>query len=349
SEISPAVCFKQILLTGLIGAYGLRPAEIISVYRYLETHAKKSRLGDVKKVPDPYGHFVVNLRSDDRAYPYAQLREIKTMEHWRLIYTQELLITVTHDLKSLRKGKKPADIGFATIHSSHRCIELLKHLHVCWGTAAMRHHRRESTSGGIHLISGIKAIYYYLNDKKAFNPDKYIEAVDDNNIHITNQSDSFSRRGDETFSKCKFDLLNTSEGGIAIQTQTNEQLPMQVGQLIGIETPDNKWNLGIIRWFHNKNEHRLEAGIQYVTKDAKAVSVRSSMGDKIETEFREGIMFKKSDPESRTVTHVLLTPVGLFKPERQMKVDIGNEVIDVVAEVLIESSHFFDQIHIRIK
>lgn len=348
-EISPAVCFKQILLTGLISAYGLRSAEIMSVYRYLEFHAQTVRLGNIKKVPDPYGHFVINLRSDDRAYPYAQLRKIKTVENWRLISTHELLIIITHDIKSLREGKKPTDIGLANIHSGNRCIELLKHLHVCWGTAAMRHHRRKTTKGSIHIVNGIKAIYYYLNGKKPFNPDKYTKPVDENSIHITNQSDSFSRRSAETFSKCKFDLLNSSEGGMAIHTQTAEKLPMQVGQIIGIEISDNKWNLGIIRWFHNKGKQKLEAGIQYVAKNAKAITVRSSVGDKIETEFREGIMFTKTDLESKAVTHVLLVPTGLFKPERQLKVDLGDEIIDVVNDGLIESSRFFDQVRIRVK
>lgn len=348
-EISPAVCFKQILLTGLIGAYGLRPAEIMSVYRYLENHAKIIRLGAVKKVPDPYGHFVVNLRSDDRAWPYAQLREVKEMEHWRLIRTDELLIIVTHDIKALRKGKKPANVGFTAIHSTHRCIELLKHLHVSWGTAAMRHHRRETAAGSVNVVNGLKAIYYFLNGEKSFDPDKYAEPVDHDSINITSQSNSFSRSGGETFSRCNFNLLNTSEGGIAIHTQTSEQLPMQVGQVIGIETPVNKWNVGIIRWFHNKDGQKLEAGIQYITTDAKAITVRSNVGGKVETEFREGVMFTKTDPESKTVTHALLAPSGLFKPERHLKIDMGDKIIDVVAEVLIESSNFFDQIRVRIK
>jgi hypothetical protein len=213
----------------------------------------------------------------------------------------------------------------------------------------MRHHRRETATGSVNVVNGLKAIYYFLNGEKPFSHDKYAEPIDDNSINITNQSNGFSRRDEQTFSKCNFNLLNTSEAGVAIHTQTSEQLPMQVGQIIGVEAPANKWNLGIIRWFHNKNKQRLEAGIQYIAKDAKAITVRSSVGDKIETEFREGVMFTKTDPEAKTITHALLVPSGLFKPERQLKVDLGDKMIDVVAEGLIESSNFFDQIRVRIK
>jgi len=348
-EVSPAICFKQIVLSGLIGAYGFRPAEIISIYRYLEKNAKSVRLTAVKKAPDPYGHFVVNLRSDDRAYPYAQLREIREMEHWRMINTEELLITVIHDIKSLRKGKKPSSVGFTTIHSVNRCIELLKHLHVSWGTAAMRHYRREDATGNVNVVNGLKAIYYFLNGEKPFNPEKYAEPVDDDKIDIASYSNSFARRSETTFSKDNFNLLNVSEGGIAIQTPTTEKLPLQIGQVIGIETSANKWHLGIVRWFHNKEQQGLEAGIQFVTKDAMAVAVRTSVGDKIETEFREGVMFTRTDAESKAETNVLLVPTGLYKPERQLKVDLGNRVIDVITQGLIESSHHFDQISVRIK
>ena len=338
-------CFKQVTLLGLIGAYGLRPAEIMSVYRYLEKYASSARLIKVKKLVDPYGHFIINMRSDERAWPYAHLKDIREVSHWCMLNTAELLICVTRDINTLRKNKKPSDINMVSIDSTERCIELLKHLHVSWGTAAMRHSRREAADGVLQTVTGLMAIYYFLNGEKNIDHSKYTGTVNENDIRITSQRDSIARRGSEVFSKNALYLINQSEGGLAVYTES-DNTALQVGQLIGILSESNTWKVGVVRWFHNKKQ-RTEAGIQYIATDARPVSVRSSVGEKIETEFREGLMFTRKDKESKTVTDSLLIPKGLFKKDRTLKVDVGNKIIDVTAENLIESSNYFEEITVQ--
>lgn len=315
--------YKRIMMTFLVDPHHLPFGAIWEIYEQLNSWVEYTRIHPMQSVSNPSGYFVFNLKTDNKATAYAKFNQDDVNNKTRLLDSAPLENLIQKQIDLIQTGKK---IDPSIVLSSFYAKSLLVHMLKAWGLPPKRYFPRKSKSGNLNIISGVRAIYYFLNDGKAFQSMATVE----NEINIS--EDQTERFSETHYFPENWRIVDQGSGGYAVIRDSKPKNPVRVGSLVGIED-NSSWNIGVIRWLMvSKTVHKI--GLQIIADTVKPITLHASSGSKTDTEFRPAFLVSHSnDPNELSI----IADKGLYIIDREMELRIDDKEEFITAKTMVES------------
>ena len=157
--------FKRIMMASLVDPHHLPFGAIWEIYEQLGSWAEYTQIHPLQSVTNTTGYFVFDLKSDNKAIPYAKFNQNDTNDKTRLLDSTPLENLIQKQIDLIGMGQQ---IDKSIVLSPFYAKSLLGHMLKAWGLPPKRYFPRKAKSGKLQIVSGIKAIYYFLNNGNAF-------------------------------------------------------------------------------------------------------------------------------------------------------------------------------------
>jgi hypothetical protein len=291
--------YKQILLLSLACPYRLRQNEIRQVYNLLTQWAPYSNLHDSSD-GDTSGFFACQLDSDEPPAYMALRQTDRAYSHCRFLSTRDMGDPVNATLSEYRPARQ--HIGLPEERTLQRLL-------MSWGVMPKRRFSRHRQDSEVSLLRGLDNIHAviaepvesadttgdsedhfireseYLSDptfeqRTVINIDRHPRANSSGNGQAadTARVNAFPGALIKTPDKSLIEtwkVQDISAGGYSLLRDTDEASGAQVGELVAVNTKDqkedNSWQLGVIRWMKSTRPGGLELGIEMLAPGASAI------------------------------------------------------------------------------
>jgi len=100
--------------------------------------------------------------------------------------------------------------------------------------------------------------------------------------------------------------------------------------------------LGLIRWLSQEQEDEIKVGVQYLSDHAKPVVMRDTAGDVARTIAALEIEIHQAN---RPMPPQLVTPHGIYQPQKEATIKSSGEQIRIRASKLIEATSSLDRFY----
>jgi cyclic-di-GMP-binding protein len=325
--------YKRIMMASLVDPHHLPFGAIWEIYEQLDNWVEYTQIHPMQSVANSSGYFVFDLKSDNKAMPYAKFNQGDVNNKTRLLDSTPLENLIQKQIDLIQIGQP---IDKSIVLSPFYAKSLLVHMLKAWGLPPKRYFPRKAKSGKLNIVSGPRAIYYFLNNGEAFQ-----------NISTENEGDEIdiSEETNVTLSGTHYvpeewRIVDQGSGGYAVIRDDKPKKAIRVGDLLGINIDENdeSWSIGVARWLMvSKTVHKV--GLQIITDSAKPVTLRACSGSKADREFRPAFLAShNSDPNELS----LIVEKGLYIADREMEIKIGNKTELITASTLIESSMTYE-------
>lgn len=325
--------FKRIIMASLVDPHHLPFGAIWEIYDQLENWAEYTQIHPMQSVSNATGYFVSDLKSDNKPIPYAKFNQDDINDKIKLLDSTPLENLIQKQIDLIQMGQP---IDKSIVLSPFYAKSLLAHMLKAWGLPPKRYFPRKAKSGELNIVSGVKAIYYFLNNENAF---KNINLVDDNEIDVSehqNESPSTTHYSPESWR-----IVDEGSGGYSVIKDSKPKKSIRVGDLVGINVDDdtNSWSIGVTRWLMvSRNMHKI--GLQVITDTAKPIALRACNGSKSDQEFRPAFLVShNSDPNELSI----IVEKGLYIADREMEISLVNNQEQIVADTMIDSGISYDE------
>ena len=330
--------YKKIMMASLVDPHHLPFGAIWEVYEQLDNWAEYTQLHPMQTVTNSSGYFVVDLKTDNKAVPYAKFDQTKVHDKVRLLDSTPLENLIQKQIDLVQMGQP---IDKSIVLSPFYAKALLSHMLKAWGLPPNRYFPRKAKSGKLKIVTGTRAVYYYLNNGNVF---QNVSATqnDDEEIDIAegfSEEQTLSLSGSHYIPE-EWRIVDEGSGGYAIIRDDKPQNSMRVGDLVGISLDDENriWSIGAIRWLMvSKSVHKI--GLQIVSDTAKPVSVRACSGSKADQEFKPAFLASHTnDPNDLSI----IVEKGLYIEDREMEMMLGDKKEQITANNIIESGMTYE-------
>ena len=350
--------YKQALLLDLSDPYHMSAGMIRKTGIYLDRWASQSK---IKKADPEFREscqFLINASVDrggevltEASCPEGDARNCY------LFTTIELARTIHGQLSAFKDGDKPNPDGLSENFYNQHTRQLLLRLMNSWGVNPKRIFPRTSLNDKtIELTFGLKSICFYTNHSHKFitsaelmGPNKHRTRI--GTLYAKTESLEEPEPGpagifDETNSQhhTTWNIIDESAGGLALGSTELAHVQVRVGDLAGIqEDGNNLWGLAIVRWVKCLSANRMEIGIQRLAPRAKPVAIKVLSPNDEESEFMPGILVPELPALKQAKS--LITPRGIFKPDRIIYMDDGNMLYRIKSKEMVELTGAFERFH----
>jgi hypothetical protein len=329
--------YKRIMMASLVDPHHLPFGAIWEIYEQLNSWVEYTQIHPMQAVSNSSGYFVFDLKTDNKAIAYAKFDQKNVNSNTRLLDTTPLENLIQKQIDLIQLGQP---IDKSIVLSPFYARALLTHMLKAWGLPPKRYFPRKAKSGKLNIVSGIRGIYYFLNNGNAFQNETPVE---DEEIDITEnvQDDTSLTLSGAHYTTEDWRIVDHGSGGYAVTRNEKPKKTMRVGDLVGINISDDNddaWSIGVIRWLMvSKSVHKI--GLQIIADTAKPISLRATNGSKADREFRPAFLAgHNSNPNELS----LIADKGLYADAREMEMNLNSKKELVKAASLIESSMSYE-------
>jgi hypothetical protein len=322
--------YKRIVMASLVDPHHLPFGAIWEIYEQLDSWVEYTQIHPMQTVTNPTGYFVSDLKSDSKAVPYAKFNQDDVNKNTRLLDSTPLENLIQKQIDLIQIGQQ---IDKSIVLSPFYAKSLLAHMLKAWGLPPKRYFPRKAKSGELNLVSGVNAIYYFMNNGNTFQSDM-ITDVEEGEINIS--EDSTDSLSGAHYVPEEWRIVDQGSGGYAVIRDNKPKKAIRVGELVGINLSkdDESWSIATVRWLMvSKAVHKI--GLQIIADTAKPIALRACEGSKADSEFRPAFLVShNSDPNELSI----IVEKGLYIAEREMEIMIGDKKESITANTMIESS-----------
>ena len=331
--------FKKIIMASLVDPHHLPFGAIWEIYDQLDTWAEYTQIHPMQSISNTTGYFAFDLKSDARPIPLSKFDQANANNATRLLDSTPLESLIQKQIDLLKMGQQ---IDKSIVLSPFYAKSLLAHMLKAWGLPPKRYFPRKAKSGQLNIVTGVGAIYYFLNNGNAFNNNNSI--IDDDEIDISEGPTEIAI--ESHFIPENWRVVDEGSGGYAIIKDSKPKKAIRVGDLIGIniDINDNTWSIGVVRWLMvSKGVHKV--GLQIITDTAKPIALRACSGSQSDREFRPAFVFNKDASNQPSI----IAEKGLYIADRELEVQIDNISELIIAESMNESSISYEAFKYKTK
>ncbi len=326
-------------MASLVDPHHLPFGAIWEVYDQLDSWADHTQIIPMRVEPNTTGYFVIDLKSDDKPMPLVKFSPDNTNENNRLLDSIPLQNLIQQQMDLLQM-EQPIDKSI--VLSPFYAKSLLSHMLKAWGLPPKRYFPRKVKSGHLNIVTGISAIYYYLNNGNAFRSIIASESNDDEIDVLENPTETASQ---VNYIPEIWRVIDEGSGGYAIIRDDKTKKSIRVGDLVGINNSvdENNWSIGVVRWLMlSRGIHKV--GLQIITETAQPIVLCASTGSQADRELRPAFMI-----EDKSKQRSIIAEKGLYLSNREMKMTSGDQQELIVADNLNESSISYDFFKYKMK
>ena len=333
-QTTVAHAYKRILLTSVIDPYHLAEGEIWKVFSLLGDWTDAAELTAMTEVDKPTGYFVLDPHSDQRPISYAEAMERDIGEGCRLLNTNPVIQLLQQSLKGAG-GPTPER-------------NLLGRMVRSLGLPPKRHSPRTSTGGQVNLTSGISTLHHFIGGANgeipALEPQQIVP--DDDGIEIGDTPTGNTESSGPAYNAEHWDLVDRGPGGIGLLRQSRPNVPIGVGELIGVlfadQAMEDTWSVGVVRWLNIAEVGEYHAGVQILSGQAQAVSVNAEHST---SSGRAALALPKVGADKGST---LLTPKGFYTKGSTLLVGTPANTFKVRAGALVGTSDVYDRFNYEV-
>jgi hypothetical protein len=326
--------YKRIMMASLVDPHHLPFGAIWEIFEQLNSWVEYTQIHPMQSVSNTSGYFVFDLKTDNKAVAYAKFDQANINNKTRLLDSTPLenLIQKQIDLIQI---DQPIDQSI--LLSPFYAKSLLAHMLKAWGLPPKRYFPRKTKSGSLSVVSGVSAVYYFLNNGNAFQSDTSIDNEEDEtdiseDITISHTGTHYTPEG--------WRIIDQGSGGFAIIRDDKPKKAIRVGDLVGIKLDgeNNSWNIAVTRWLMvSKTVHKI--GLQVIAETAKPVALRASNGKKADCLFKPAFLVShNSDPNELSI----IVEKGLYAAEREMEIKFDDKSELITANTMFESTTSYE-------
>ncbi len=319
--------YKRIIMASLVDPHHLPFGAIWEIYEQLNSWAEYTQIHPLQAVSNTTGYFVFDLKSDSKPIPLAKFNHEDANDHYRLLDSTPLENLIQKQIDLLQMGQQ---IDKSIVLSPFYAKSLLSHMLKAWGLPPKRYFPRNAKSGQLNIVSGIGAIYYFLNDGNAFR--NIAATANDDEIDI-------SETQAETPSQINYipeswRIVDEGTGGYAIIKDDKLKKAIRVGDLTGVNVHDSSWSIAVVRWLMvSRGIHKV--GLEIISETAKPIALCACDGSKSDRELRPAFLINHGN-NSNTLS--IISEKGLYMAGRELEIKQGEKRKKIVAESLHDSS-----------
>jgi hypothetical protein len=172
--------------------------------------------------------------------------------------------------------------GFSEIQSANggrirMSADMLHRLKRSFGLASARSHKRLAASHGLRTVFGLNGLHFYLAGQHDF--ETFISRAAP---QLVREPDHGARAAPDTDAVRapvhEAKVLDQSLGGYRMAWEHADRIRARVGELVGLsfagDNESREWMLGVIRWLRFENNGSLTAGVELLSRRARAVGLR---------------------------------------------------------------------------
>jgi cyclic-di-GMP-binding protein len=318
--------YKRIIMASLVDPHHLPFGAIWEIYAQLDNWVDHTQILPMQSVANATGYFVFDLKTDNKPMPLAKYNQEQSNDTMRLLDSTPLAHHIQKQIDLLQKGQQ---IDKSIILSPFYAKTLLAHTLKAWGLPPKRYFPRKAKSGQLNIVTGVSAIYYFLNDGNAF---KNINSVENDEIDI--YESQLETPSQVNYIPENWRVVDEGSGGYAIIKDDKPKKAIRVGDLTGINIDDNNWSIAVVRWLMvSKGIHKV--GLQIISETAKPIAIRACNGSKSDRELKPAFL-TNSNNGSKQMS--IIAEKGLYVAEREMEIMVGDKQKLIIADSLNESS-----------
>lgn len=345
--------YMRVLMLGLCSPYQLLQNECQQVNAFLARWAHKAELTPGVEGVEPVGHFLLDLDADHAAVPFPRDVPLRNAPGLRAVNAIELA-RVAHDfIAQLLKDVSPQqlELGFDCLGSG--CVDTLKRMLRFWGVAGRRHFSRRRLHKSLSLCVGLNAIHFFIDGQRPFTsphtpavaPQR--EAVAPGRAQldaevVSARADDAAVSGEIFRVDSRWQVRDESASGLALARVGDVGLPMRVGDLLGIQSPDtNQWRIGAVRWVKSPDTQRVELGVEMLAPSAQPLAVRPA--GVMDAPYSRALLLPPIEVLRQPAT--LLVPRGAWSPGQDIDLAEGEHAVRHVRILdIVERTGAFSQI-----
>ncbi len=328
--------YKQIAATSLVDPHHLPESSIWEIFEQAGQWANDIEIVKYHNTESPAGFFVLQLQEDKAPFNKVRFQEETIDDSLRLLDCRELARHIQKFSESLRLGQP---IGDELCFSHKHAAILLQHLNKAWGLPPQRYLPRQSRKGEVQITSGINSAFHHINGDvrdKVTNSEPDMDSID------LNEASQFASNRKQDFTADNWEFINAGPGGFSVYKGDTPNNVIRVGDLVAMLLDDNLsyWQLGVVRWLMVQKSREHKIGIQFISKSAKAVSVKAVGSNSMQKAF-----FLEMPGSAQG--HALLMDKGFYFQGRDLEILGLENPRQVHANKLLESTVAFEQFSIH--
>ncbi len=258
--------FRLTALMRLADPYQLPSGTAKPLHQYLSGHITLSRIREQPVT----GHNCYKLEAAFQSS--ADTQDI-------YLEMDELLARVETDIGRLEQHKQLQSIGMVAEIPAQALLHSLRQTLTHWQQHPKRIAEREEAHARIELVHGLHAAYCMTNRQHPFDPALFLSPGHATHIQITVNPSTPEPRKQALPEHFSCSSLNRSSGGLAVRYRGKLRPFPRVGQLVALQRPGstsgNHWVVAACRWLiEAENTSGFEMGLQYLTREPRAVVIR---------------------------------------------------------------------------
>jgi hypothetical protein len=266
--------FRCAALLQLANPYRLPRGMAVALDTYLRKHVQLTAV--CSDTEPPSGVARLALRS-------ARVQADNGTRDALAIELDALLGQIGKDVATLKRGAPPSAIGLAAATPPGALLRTLQTLHADWHTPPSRARERQAVDAHIEVMAGLEAIYAAFNRGRCFDSKLFVDSTDEQAIDLGSVPAPEPRAPRPLPGAVTCVTINRSSGGVALSHHGPSAFSLQVGQLLALRRKRHRatggWVLAVCRWLtDNDSGGGFDMGIEYVTRDVKAVVIETGGG-----------------------------------------------------------------------
>jgi hypothetical protein len=320
--------YKRIIMASLVDPHHLPFGAIWEIYEQLDNWAEYTQIQPLQNVSNATGYFVLDIRSDEKPLPLSKFKPENSNHGHRLLDSNPLENLIQKQIDLLQMGQA---IDPSIVLSPFYAKSLLTHMLKAWGLPPKRDFPRKAKTGELAIVSGINAIYYFLNDGHPF---KTISSAETDNDEIDISETETLTQTQTNYIPENWRIVDEGSGGYAIIKDSKPKKAVRVGDLTGININNGNWGLAVIRWLMvSRGIHKV--GLQIISESAEPITLRACDGSKSDRESRPGFLINRHNGVDESS---IIAEKGLYSSGRQLEIKQSDKTEVVIADAINESS-----------
>jgi len=257
--ISATDLYRSALLLAIADPYRMPDHEVPWALDLIGRHGRLAQLIPASATNLRPGSFALDHHRDSPPYALARGHD-PLLQTWSFsLSTMELVKFLTWLLNYLGSAKAQLDPDLAPNLGDPRYPAFLQRLKRQWSASVQRLQQRRQTEHPLdhQIISGFAALTAALAGENA-----------------TELAPSAATMP----AHCQ--ATNVSAGGMTLNKVGDLEMPLQVGELVGLR-PDSRspWQAGIVRWLRSPAQGEVGFGVQFLPPHARLVQLLPARAD----------------------------------------------------------------------
>jgi len=341
---SVSQCYKQALLYGLCDAPALTVPAMGKIFRYLDMYSGNAELTPF--VEPSYTRCCFTVDPDQDEAPQVYTKGVATEQPKRalLLDTREATKLAHDQLQQLRSGASPKDVGLDTEFFDAGAMDILERMVLAWGIAPKRRNFRTQSVGNYDIAVGLGTANFYFNGEKDFQCVSDDPRVQQQVLAGTFGLQKSIQHNPDTLDRQTASSIDQSEHGLrlSLDIETHANLQLRVGAILVLRQAGTQqaWQLAIVRWMRQEITS-LEIGLERAGLVPQSVAVKPVTINSTEEEQFKPSLLLAARPD-RQMGRSLITPPGMYRPQRNIFLDDGEVLLMIRARHLHERSRDYE-------